>query len=373
MKIVHIIPSLGNGGAERFVIDLTNEHSKRHTTFLVSFKEVNEKMLFIPDISSDVHLVTLNKKKGFDLKFLLRLIKFIFKEKPDIVNTHLSAINYFFPIIFLFSRIKYFHTIHCIAQIEEKRKLFRLIRQFYFKNMFIIPICLTNEIKISFNKIYDSSESVVILNGVNEIKKSEYFEDVRKEIEVYKMNKHTKVFIIVARFFEQKNLIMIAKVFKQLSNEKRNVILLMVGEDPSYGKEIWNEVLKIKSQNTFLLGSIANVGDYMICSDAFCLSSLYEGMPITILEAYSAGIPVISTPVGGVPDILADNENGILSQDITEESYYKAINRFLKMKDEVIKLIKRKNKLDFSNKYKIEIAAKNYEELYLSNSPRRGN
>ncbi len=366
MKILHIIPSLGNGGAEKFVIDLTNEHAKNHVTFLVSFKDINDSMFFIKNISSKVNFITLNKKNGFDIIFLFRLINFIKNERPDIVNTHLSSINYFFPIIILFNRIRYFHTIHTISNIEEKRKFFRFIRQIYFKFHLIKPVCLTKEIKNSFDHIYNNYESVIILNGIKAIEKTSNYEEVFQEIKRYQIDQQTKVFLVVARFSEEKNLLMLTKVFKKLFEEKRDVILLMIGEDPSKDKNLWNEVLTFKAENTFLLGPKPNVSDYVICSDALCLSSIYEGMPITIIEAYSAGIPVISTPAGGIPDILVDNENGILSSDFQEKSFYTAIDRYLKLHDVDIEKIKRKNKLDFIEKYSITIASNKYENLYFS-------
>ena len=56
-----------------------------------------------------------------------------------------------------------------------------------------------------------------------------------------------------------------------------------------------------------LLGNVSNVEDYLAEADVFALSSDYEGLPLVVLEAMAAGLPIVSTDVGGVKDIVTDN------------------------------------------------------------------
>ena len=64
-------------------------------------------------------------------------------------------------------------------------------------------------------------------------------------------------------------------------------------------------------------------------SDAYILPSYKEGLPISILEAMSYGMPIISTPVGGIPEIVSNGENGYLVEPGNKEDIYKAIMSLL--------------------------------------------
>ena len=64
----------------------------------------------------------------------------------------------------------------------------------------------------------------------------------------------------------------------------------------------------------FLLGRRENVFDYLLCSDVFLLTSAYEGMPNAVMEAMLAGLPVVATCVGGVPDLIEEGVHGYLHE-----------------------------------------------------------
>ena len=67
-----------------------------------------------------------------------------------------------------------------------------------------------------------------------------------------------------------------------------------------------------KSTNIFLLGSVENAKKYLKAFDIFLLPSLKEGLPYVLLEAGLAGVPVVTTNVGGIPNLIENNKEGIL-------------------------------------------------------------
>ena len=96
MKIVHVISALSNGGAEKLTIELCNEMSNKHDVTLLSLKDVESWMLFPSLINRSVKLTTLAKPRGFSPHIIIRLISFLIRKKPQIVNIHLdSTFNYF--------------------------------------------------------------------------------------------------------------------------------------------------------------------------------------------------------------------------------------------------------------------------------------
>jgi glycosyltransferase involved in cell wall biosynthesis len=141
-----------------------------------------------------------------------------------------------------------------------------------------------------------------------------------------------------------------------------DVVLLVIGS-LTVEKEYTNICKKaaLNCKEIHFLGEKSNVGDYLYCSDALCISSLYEGLPLVCLEAMSLGKPILSTPAGGVPDVVIDSINGYISKDFTPNSYGEILHKFLlspvRNSAHIIE--------EFNEKYSMTICKNNYYNLYL--------
>ena len=113
------------------------------------------------------------------------------------------------------------------------------------------------------------------------------------------------------------------------------------------------------------MGKANNVGDYLLNADAFLMPSLYEGLPISLLEAMSVGLVPICTPVGGLLDIIKPG-TGYLSKDLSTENYVAAIKKFLNLEGSELQSLKQNIKTVFQNEYSMESCAKKYDALYHS-------
>ena len=96
MKIVQVISSLANGGAEKFVVELSNELSLSNQVLLISIKDIEDWMYPPQYLSKRVNLLTLGKKKGFDLNVLSKLYKLLRSQEPNVVHIHLNMSMYYF-------------------------------------------------------------------------------------------------------------------------------------------------------------------------------------------------------------------------------------------------------------------------------------
>ena len=112
-----------------------------------------------------------------------------------------------------------------------------------------------------------------------------------------------------------------------------------------------------------MLGEVENPRQYLANADVFCMSSVVEGMPISLIEALSCGLVPVCTAVGGIVDMVEDGINGFLSQDMTVESYIKTIERYLALTDSQ-KAEMKQHSMQSAQKYSIEECAKQYEELF---------
>ena len=184
------------------------------------------------------------------------------------------------------------------------------------------------------------------------------FESVQKEMMAFRNNKETKLFLHVARFNSQKNQSMLIDAFNKIC-ATQNVALVIIGNgfDTPKGQELKNKAC----EQIHFLGTRKNIADYYYCSDLFTLSSVFEGMPISLIEASLAGLPCVSTPVCGAVDLIVDGVNGKLSSDFSEESYIAALEYSLLHFDE---LKGNAEQMKNNSPYTIEECAKKYLQVF---------
>lgn len=339
MKILHIIPNLSIGGAERFVVDLSNELAKGNEVYVCTLFDMvkGENDFFFSDLSEEVRFISLGKKLGLDFSIFGKIKALIEQIKPDVINTHLAGINYvLLNSISSFlknKKIKYFHTLHNDAKMEVKHRLEFITRKYLYKFKLVKPITISVESRNSFQKFYGLKCDDLIYNGRKFETKTNEFEQVSNDIISCRKSPDTKILVNVGRFVAQKNQLFLTKIFDELTRNGEDIILLMIGDySHPEGESIKNAICELKNDRIHLLGMKRNVIDYLILSDALCISSIYEGMPISLIEAMSIGCVPVCTPVGGLKNVIND-DLGYLSEDLTIESYKKNIIRFLKSTD----------------------------------------
>lgn len=365
MKIIQLIYSLQQGGAERFVVELANELIKFNNEVLLCVfrddsrdKNLSFNKRFLND---NVGYVNLKIPNGFHLNTYKIIDDLIDSYNPDIVHCHLNVIPYLFKAALLNRKIKIFHTLHNIASKTVSSKIQYYVNRFFYTNRIIIPITISKECSHSYRDFYKNNYDIMIENGSIEVTPTSLFSTVKDEINSYRNNLDTKIFIHVARFNPSKNQKMLVEAFVLLSKMYFDFILIIIGD--GFDKNEAKELIGIANEKIKFLGVKYNVGDYLLCSDVFCLTSIYEGLPISLLEALSCGCIPICTPVGGIKDVIIDGENGYLSEDISRNSYLNKLEFFM----ENSKAIKtNKLKKYFIDNYSMNICTRNYLRLYES-------
>jgi glycosyltransferase involved in cell wall biosynthesis len=360
MKILHFVYSLGQGGAERFVIDLVNEQSQKNVVKLYALRDdsVNNLGFFVNEIGEKVQYTNLKITPGFKLQLFSKFNKILKAEKPDVVHCHLDLVNYFFPLSILHRKqIKFVYTIHSHAVAEVKSDLEKVIRCFFFRYKFFIPVAISDETKVTSADYYKLKDIKVIYNGRKFSGKTKDYGKVLSEIESLKSAKDSLVFCHLARYDKLKNQKMLINVFNKLRMEGENLLLLIIGNGFDKDPE-----LKISAgDHIHFLGAKWNVMDYLSASDAFCLSSLSEGMPISLIEALACGCIPVCTPVGGIVNTIEHGVTGFLSRSVSEEDYLEAVREFIINKNN----IDRKRLINYyHNNFSIEQCSNKYMKIY---------
>ncbi|KAA6440702.1 glycosyltransferase [Dyadobacter flavalbus] len=365
MKIAHITPSLSRGGAERFVVDLCNEMARIPgvDVYLLSLKDNSVSDSFLSELANEVHYISFKKKSGFDPKTLLSVSKWINKIKPDIVNTHINAFEYInLNVFFQFpSRTKYFHTLHSQAAQECPIGILKIARSHYYKKERVTPVTISEDGKRTFKEYYGLGNDITIVNGRPVLETTPEFPEIQKRFSV-KENEY--LLLNVGRVVEVKNqemLVRAVQMFNQQMTDKK-CRLLIIGDLREQKVAARLQNLAEGDPYIELIGAKDNIVDYLSVADAFCMSSLYEGMPISLIEALSLGCIPICTPVGGIPEMITDQVNGFLSKDVTETAFFEAIKAFHYFID---KQKMAENCVDtFLQKYHIRSTAEKYLGLY---------
>lgn len=346
MKILEIIPQLSQGGAERFVIDLCNEMSKEHEVILVVLHNVDNHGFFRKELSERVRLISMNKRMGMDWRLFFRLARLIRKEKPDAVHTHLRSIVYSFLAYILPSKIKFIHTIHSDAEKEAGKGISKWCRKFAFDLKRVHPVTISEESQRSFEKFYHLP-STLIYNGRPGYNFNTDISTVQLELKKIKTNQDAKIIVNVARIDPAKNQLALAKAVDNLNKQGYTVELAIIGSKAD--KQIVNDIEALNSPYVHLLDVRTNPRDYMRAADAFCLSSIYEGMPITLIECFSVGTIPLCTPVGGIINMIQDGKNGLLAKGSKQENIEEVIKRILHYMPQEIERLKRNSAESFKH------------------------
>lgn len=313
MKIVEIIPSLQKrAGAENLLVDLSCEMKKNGNDVQVVClynginSEYKQKLR-----KYGVMVFYLNKKKGLDIACAKELNALLLKLNPQIVHLHLNCIiTYYFAFGLKIQKWKLLQTCHNLAK-KDANFVNRILRSLYMKKSVLTTIAISPRIKNSIIKCYKSAnnENVpVIYNGIE-------LRHINDSIE------KTYDLIMVARFSKQKNHTFLVKCVADYLKNNPDIKICCLGDGPLF-KKIQKMIKREKiNLNISLKGSVDDIYPYLLASKIFVLPSLYEGNPISILEAMNVGLPIIASKVGGIPDIVLEGENGFLFKKNSKKEF----------------------------------------------------
>ncbi len=311
MKILQVIPYFCFGGAETMCENLTYALRElgHEVTVVCLFDRPTPISRRMEEAGIPIHF--LDKKLGLDLSMVPKLTKLMKTLRPDVVHTHLDVIKYAAAAARLAGVPKCVHTVHNVAEKEAEGRVQKLINGAYFRLGWSVPVALSPEVKRTVSDFYGlAPESIpMVYNGVDLsrcIPKEDYETDRLKLVHV-------------GRFNEQKNHTGLLWAFRQVADRIPDARLHLLGEGElleqtqALTKELGLE------ENVRFLGSQSNIYPHLHEADIFLLPSLYEGMPMTIIEAMGTGLPIVAAKVGGVPDMIRDRESGLLTGCDPEE------------------------------------------------------
>lgn len=313
-NILFLIPWMTVGGGDKVNLDLANNLNKNKFTlhFITTNKSENEWACKFKKITTNVFDLTRYSIEPFYCLFILKYIEIAKINKIVISN---SAVGYdCIPYIKKrFPKVQIIDLLHGQGGKSEQGGFPEYSARFdkYIDKRIVISDYLKGYLiekyKISENKI------IVIKNGIDEKK----FDALKTKSDLtlsLKNNNSEKVISFIGRLSIEKHPEKIIEIADELINKRKenNVMFVLAGNGPLF-EELKEKIEKLNlASKVKMIGSIENVGGLLRGADLLLLTSEMEGMPIVILEALSMGVPVISTNVGGVKEIIEDEKQGFL-------------------------------------------------------------
>jgi glycosyltransferase involved in cell wall biosynthesis len=326
MKILYIITKSNWGGAQRHVFDLAVSMKAKGHDVVVALggdgllrSKLEESSISTRPISGLGRDVSVGKDAG-SFKEIFSIIR---REKPDIVHLHSPkaaglgalaarllrvkkiiytvhgwAFNESRPVhqkaaIILFSWLTTILS-HTIILLSEKELGQTLLFPFVKKKTALIPLGIAAP---TFMSVDGSRQFLAKKIGLA-------FSDFNKKIVVG----------TIAELHPNKGLTYFMEALSRAVEKHPEIVSIIIGDGEQHA--VLSQLIKDKGleKSIYLAGYVQGASEYIKGFDIFALPSIKEGLPYTLLEAGYAGLPVIATTVGGIPEIIEDMKSGILIQ-----------------------------------------------------------
>ena len=340
MTVIHIIIGFGGGGMENFVLHLSKRYVQRNIkTIAVAItpqytwqKEFEQ---------AGISCVNLKINSFASLLSGFRQLYQLVKQTPDaFIHAHgFHALMLGIMLRLCRPKLPMVFTLHN----NFIKKPYRRFILFFTRMFRKADIIFSEDAKAWYHK----SRSVVIANGV--------------DTDRYQLQKNPAAvftFLFVGRLEEAKNPLFLVDLAKELKN-KGNFKIAVAGTG-SLLSSLNNKIQEFKLQDCFeYLGYRKDMPELLAQSHCVIMPSLWEGMPIIILEAAAAGIPIISTPVGSIPTILNSQNSNLGSLQDFPRMMNDVLHNYGLAQQKAEKLQQL-----VQQKFSIEASARKHLELY---------
>ena len=350
-KIVHVVESFG-GGVYNFLVDLLNNTIDEFDITVIYALRPQTPDNFINDFDKRIkfiHSKYMTRSIGLnDLKAFFEIKKLLKSESPDIVHCHSSKAGLLTRLATNTKKIKTFYTPHGYSFLMEdssklKRLIYRSIEKIGTLNHSIIVACSKGEYEESLKL---TKRATYVSNGVNLEKLKKYIPDKIKQINTKKLT-----FVTTGRVSYQKN----PELFNKIAENFPQIRFIWVGtgdlEDKLTSKNI--EITGWKNRDELM--------EILNKSDIFILPSLWEGLPISLLEAMALKKPCIVSNVIGNRDVISNENNGFVCNNLNE--FIEVIKNIQDNKYNLEKISENAFN-DIKNIYNTEVMCKKYCNIY---------
>lgn len=334
LAVLHVVDSLEYGGLERVVTDLAIcQKARGHRVWVFSLVDTDGHRRTLE--AAGIRVIQGGKQVGFDRMVLRRLRESIASLRADIVHTHNAVPNYHaaFALATLRRplgaalrtheaafRPALLTTCHDMGYRLDNRKLRWLFRASLMRTALVAMVSRQVEARFIASGVVTRSKARVVLNGIP-VERFTALADATPAMRRAARHElglpdepalETPVIGAIGRLVDLKNHRALIDAMPALLEHHARLHLVIIGAGPLRDALAAQVQALGLARRVHLAGERDDIASLSVALDIFALPSKTEGMSIALLEAFASGLAVVASAVGGNPDIVTDEETGLL-------------------------------------------------------------
>jgi len=312
IRVLHLITTMPVGGAESLILTtMRNLDARRFSSVLCCIK--TKGMLGDEVEKAGFPVIALDGMIGkrFDRNIVRKIQAVIEKENIDIVHCHLYHAAFYGRLAAKRCKKPSVVTIH---NVYSNPKLHRRLINHWLSRHTAALVAVSGAVAQHVVR-YDRVEPLrlnVVPNGIDVATAKSQLTKTQARA-MLNIPANAMALVTIGRLEKQKGHLLLLKALRLLRDHSGDCPhLLLVGDGSERGNLLTACESLALGDRVHLLGTRRDIADILRAADIFVLPSFWEGLPLSMLEAMAAGLPVIATKVGGIGEVLGENEFGVL-------------------------------------------------------------
>lgn len=379
-KILFVITKSNWGGAQRYLHDLAVQLAEEGNAVSVaagftSPADTGENLIQKLNAAGINRIYALNSARDVhifeDLKTFFALLKIIWLEHPDIIHLNSSKIGGIGGLAAWLMRVpKIVFTAHGWAFDEDRARWQKRLILFMSKISAVFHhkiICVSEHSRNSGQQLGGGYQKCITIHNAV------------KEIDFYPKNFSRSFFTNKYGLKVPKNAVWIGTISELTRNkglsylidaaamlESENWIFLIIGSGEL--KDELSKQIKVcgLKKKVYIFNQLPDAARYLKAFDVFTLTSVKEGLPYVLLEAGSAGLAVIASKVGGIPEIVENNKSGLLVPSKSSDALAVELSRLIKDRG-LRRTLGESLRVKIASDFKFDIMFKRTKQVYHNN------
>jgi glycosyltransferase involved in cell wall biosynthesis len=313
-RVLHLITRLPFGGAERLLVDIVRRlDAGRFESLVCCIQAKGELAAELEAGGTRVLCLERMRSRRFDFAAVRDLARLMRAERISLVHSHLYHANLYGRLAAALARVPAIATVH---NIYARSKLHRRLLNRWLARISTRVVAVSDEVRRDLLEV-DGLQTEKVVTVHNGIDLQRVATPLSREAARVRLDVPFDALLVgcLGRLEEQKGHTFLLQAFAQLASQPGPAapLHLVLAGDGRRRKDLEAQAaaLGIASRTRFL-GARRDVAEVLRALDIYAMPSLWEGLPLALLEAMAAGVPVVASDVGGVAEVLGGGEWGLL-------------------------------------------------------------